>query len=265
VEALLGELPGVGPRTVVWLNEAQEYLGGPGGGRAAAGLRSLVGDPARALVLVLGTLWPEHHAALTRTRGSQAGQLLDGMVVRVPAAFDGDDLAAFRAAARGDPRLAEAAARAEEGQVTQYLAGGPALLERYDAAPPAARAVIEAAMDARRLGMGLELPLAFLEAAAPAYLTDAEWDGLAEDWAEQALAYAAVPCKGARGPLTRIRPRPARSTAPPGGGPACRLADYLDQHGRASRASQFPPPGFWAAAAAHANPPGSGCARHCRR
>ena len=33
-----------------------------------------------------------------------------------------------------------------------------------------------------------------------------------------------------------------------------RLADYLDQHGRRHRKSQFPPAGFWAAAADHASP-----------
>ena len=54
-------------------------------------------------------------------------------------------------------------------------------------------------MDARRLGMGPALPLAFLEAAAPGYLPGAEWDALGEDWAEQALAYTAVPCKGPAG------------------------------------------------------------------
>ena len=160
---------------------------------------------------------------------------------------------------------------AADGQVIQFLAGAPELLARYRNAPPAARALIEAAMDARRLGMGAGLPQAFLEAAAPGYLTDAEWDALGEDWLEQALAYAAVPCKGVRGPLTRIRPRPARSRparpaardragqlpagpADTAGGPVYRLADYLDQHGRAHRGSQIPPAGFWAAAAAHAAP-----------
>ena len=146
----------------------------------------------------------------------------------------------------------------------QFLAGAPELLARYRNAPPAAAALICAAMDARRLGMGAGLPQAFLEAAAPGYLTDAEWDGLGEDWLEQALAYTAVPCKGARGPLTRIRPRPASRAArdrgdQPGSmaaaaGPLYRLADYLDQHGRAHRASQIPPAEFWSAAAAHAAP-----------
>jgi hypothetical protein len=122
--------------------------------------------------------------------------------------------------------------------------------------------VIEAAMDARRLGMGAALPHGFLEAAASGYLADAEWDGLGEDWLEQALAYAAVPCKGARGPLTRIRPRPGPPARQPqdragkperlagiGGGSAYRLADWLDQHGRARRAALIPPAPFWAAAA----------------
>jgi hypothetical protein len=58
-------------------------------------------------------------------------------------------------------------------------------------------------MDARRLGMGVGLPQAFLASAAPGYLTDDQWDALGEDWLEQALAYTAVPCEGARGPLTR--------------------------------------------------------------
>ena len=68
----------------------------------------------------------------------------------------------------------------------QFLAGAPELLARYRNAPPAARALIDAAMDARRLGMGAGLPQAFLEAAAPGYLTDAEWDALGEDWLQQA-------------------------------------------------------------------------------
>ena len=149
----------------------------------------------------------------------------------------------------------------------QFLARVPELLARYRNAPPAAAALICAAMDARRLGMGPALPQAFLEAAAPGYLTDAEWDALGQDWLEQALAYAAVPCKGVRGPLTPIRPRPARSrTAGPGSrdsdeqladgpaGPVYRLADYLDQHGRRHRQGLVPRASFWAAAAGHASP-----------
>ena len=73
-----------------------------------------------------------------------------------------------------------AARLALDGAAIQFLAGAPELLARYRNAPPAARALIHAAMDARRLTRAVGLPQAFLEAAAPGYLTDAEWDGLGE-------------------------------------------------------------------------------------
>jgi hypothetical protein len=275
-EATLRELPRIGPRTVVWLNEAQFYLGADAlGERVAAGLRELLRDPARAPVLVLATLWPQFWGDLTAGPAgggdphAQARELLAGHDITVPNAFTAAQVRQLGQIR--DVRLAQAAAAAQDGQVIQFLAGAPELLARYRNAPPAAAAVIAAAMDARRLGAGPGLPGAFLGAAAPGYLTAGEWDALEEDWLEQALAYTAVPCKGVRGPLTRIRPRPAMSgdtgAGRPGGndqlpsrqaslagGPLYRLADYLDQHGREHRKDQFPPPGFWAAAAGHALP-----------
>ena len=277
-DAALRELPGIGPRTVVWLNEAQYYLDpadGALGERVAAGLRELLRDPARAPVLVLATLWPRYWDTLTARpdRGpdphAQARELLAGHDITVPAAFTPAQLDEL--GETGDARLALAAAAARDWQVIQFLAGAPELLARYRNAPPAAAALIGAAMDARRLGMRAGLPQPFLEAAVPGYLTEAEWDALGEDWLEQALAYAAVPCKGVPGPLTCIRPRPPRSRPAgpasrdggeqplagqtgPIGGPVYRLADYLDQHGRQHRKNQIPPAGFWAAAADHVSP-----------
>ena len=268
-DAALRELAGIGPRTVVWLNEAQFYLDPAEAGlgeRVAAGLRELLRDPGRPPVLVLATLWAQFWDTLTVRPGSgedrhaQARDLLAGHDITVPAAFTPAQMSQLAEA--DDARMALAARSARDGEVIQFLAGAPELLARYRNAPPAAKALIDAAMDARRLGMGAGLPRAFLEAAAPGYLTDHQWDALGEDWLEQALAYAAVPCKGARGPLTR--PRPARHTArtrrdQPASmtavaGPLYRLADYLDQHGRAHRAGQIPPAEFWSAAAAHAPP-----------
>jgi hypothetical protein len=57
----------------------------------------------------------------------------------------------------------------------------PELLARYRNAPPAATALIHVAMDAQRLGMRPSMPHAFLQGAAPTYLTDAEWDAAGED------------------------------------------------------------------------------------
>ena len=261
-EALLAQLPEVGARTVVWLNETQFYLAASGetGERVAAALRSLLADPTRAPVLILGTMWPQYWHTLTGPGDdhAQARMVLDGTGITVPSAFTGPALVGLMHAAAADPRLA-AAAGARDGQVTQYLAGVPVLLDRYHNAPPEARAVINAAMDARRLGHGIALPHAWLEAAAPAYLTDTEWDALGEDWLEQALAYTAAPCKGVTGPLMRIRPRPGvdahkAGLAQASGGPVYRLADYLDQHARRYRAGLVPPEGFWTAASYYAHP-----------
>ena len=277
-DAALRELPGIGPRTVVWLNEAQFYLDvadGDLGERVAAGLRELLRDAARAPVLVLATLWPQYWDDLTagpaggRDSHAQARELLAGHDITVPAAFTAAQLDELSQA--GDARLVLAAAAAQDGQVIQFLAGAPELLARYRNAPPAAAALIHAAMDARRLGMGVGVPEAFLDAAAPGYMTDTEWDALSDDWLKEALTYTAKPCMGVRGPLTPIRPRPATSRAvgavSPGSGgqsadsqagitagPLYRLADYLDQYGRQHRKGDIPSADFWAAAADHAFP-----------
>jgi hypothetical protein len=252
-DAAADALAAVGPSTVIWLNEAQHYLltrGSDLGERVAAGLRELLRDPGRAPVLLLGTIWPEYWATLTTPPArdqqddphAQARALLIGTDLAVSEAFTGPSLRALRAAAKVDPRLDQAATHAEDGRITQFLAGAPALLERYRAAPSAARALIEAAMDARRLGHGPYLPYGFLEAAAPAYLTEQQWDELGDDWLEQSLAYCADPARGARGPLTRVRPRPGQ---PPHSGPQYRLADYLEQIGRTTRQVLLPPPALW--------------------
>ncbi|MFE2584574.1 hypothetical protein [Streptomyces sp. NPDC059378] len=181
----------------------------------------------------------------------------------MPHAFTGTDLAALADTAGRDPRLGEAAEHAQDGQITQYLAGGPVLLDRYHNAPPATRALIDAAMDARRLGAGPRIPLAWLTQAAPGYLTDTEWDHTGDDWLEQALDYVTTPCHGILGILAPVKtgtPRNQRTTSPSTGhgpgtghGPLYRLADYLDQHGRRHRAEKIPPIDFWTAAAAHAH------------
>lgn len=51
----------IGPRTVVWLNDAQHYLLTPTAGlgeQVAAGLRELLRGTGRLRVLVLATVWP---------------------------------------------------------------------------------------------------------------------------------------------------------------------------------------------------------------
>jgi hypothetical protein len=264
-DAALRDLPSIAPWTVVWLNEAQFYLDAPDGlgERVAAGLRELLRDPPRGPVLVLATLWPQFWGELAvhgsgENRHDHARELLAGHDILVPAAFRNAELQQLKQA--GDVRLDTAAAKAQDGQVIQFLAGVPELLARYRNAPPGPAALMDAAIDGRRLGMRVALPQTFLEAAARGYISDSEWDQLDEHWLEQALAYASAPCKGVSGPLMPLKPHSAHpGDAFPGqagqpGQPVYRLADYLDQAGRRAFYEAVPPPSFWAAAADHAHP-----------
>ncbi|MFD7560701.1 helix-turn-helix domain-containing protein [Streptomyces sp. NPDC059835] len=271
----LEDLPRVAPRTVVWLNEAQHYLGDRAAGeRIAAAVHRLLVAAECGPVLVLGTLWPEYAARYMALPApgnedphSRVRELLAGRTLTVPESFDAPALVAAAARAEaGDELLAGALSRAgADGRVTQDLAGAPELLNSYRHATPAAAAVLEAAMDARRLGVGLHLPHAFLTDAAADYLTDTHYDQLTDDWAEQAFAELATLVHGKQAPLRRTTPRtqrrpPAPSPAVHGpghstAGPVFRLADYLEQHGRTSRSHLCPPASFWHAAHTHLTDP----------
>ncbi|MEU0112842.1 transcriptional regulator [Streptomyces bobili] len=266
VEAALADLQHVGSRTVIWLNEAQHYLGaGQGSGeRLAAALTTLLQDPARGPILILGTLWPDYADAYTAspTPGTedshpQVRALLNHRRIDVPDRFDAAALDKARTAAVNDDLLRQALERAPDGCVTQDLAGGPELVHRYNSLDPAARAVVTAAMDARRLGVGLHIPHDFLASAVEDYLTDAQYDLLPDNWFEQALADASQPVRGNLTALRRVRPRPSRRlgradvSSPDSACPVYRLADYLEQHGRTTRRMQCPPESFWHAAWVH--------------
>lgn len=256
-EAVLRGLADIQPRTVIWLNELQQYLApAPDsmGQRIAAGLRELLRNPSRAPILILGTLWPSHWHELTRRPEAmqedlhgQSRRLISGREIAVPAAFDDIAIVALKYAAVEDPRLADALTHAEDGQVSQYLAGAPLLLDRYRNAPPGARALIHAAIDARRLGHGLALPRSFLTQAAEDYLSNAEWSALPMQWHDEAFAYCAEPCNGVRGPLTRMRTRRTGNVDRD----YYRLADYLEQYGRTERIAELPPGSFWNALNEH--------------
>ncbi|MFB9536243.1 hypothetical protein [Streptomyces violaceus] len=268
-EAALAGLADVAPHTVVWLNDAHHYLDSdPLGEQVAAGLRSLLNDPSRAPVLVVATLWPERWQALVnRQQHAQASYLLRGHEIDVADAFTRTDLDALHTA-DPDPRLVEAGERAHDGQVTQYLAGAHVLTARYAAARGASRALIHAAMDARRLGAGLRIPLQWLKHAVPGYLTETEWNAIAScDWFPPALEYVTQDWNGIPGILTRVAtatPRNQRNGRPDGQSVTASrhpvedteylLADYLDQYGRHHRADRIPPVDFWTAAANYAPP-----------
>jgi tetratricopeptide (TPR) repeat protein len=256
-EALLNGVLSVKPRTVVWLDEIESYLASPQlGEQVAAALRELLKDPTRGPVVVLGTAWPEHWERLTLPPASgapdrhrEARMLLAGHSVLVPRSFDEPALLEARRAAHEDRRLAEALHRVGDGRIVQYLSAAFALMERYTTAPAPAQAVIHAAMDARRIGCSGALPRTLLELAAVGYLTDEQWSALREGWFDRTLSALQQPCRGATSPLSLVRPRPGQAVHAE---PHFRLADYLDHHGRSSRATGPAAASLWSALPDHA-------------
>ncbi|MER6956278.1 sel1 repeat family protein [Streptomyces sp. NPDC000618] len=240
--------------TVLWLNEAQVYLAGPLGERVSAALlrRLDAGGP----LIVIATLWPVHHQALTAASATSSadrhrlarGLLAQARLICVPDTFV-DDLHAARRMGEQDPSLATAVQLGST--VTQNLAAGPDLVRHYELPSGRhgrlGRALMEAAMDARRLGVDGPLPLPFLQEAAPGYLPDSERARADADWFTDALAYTRVSIKQIAVPLPDV-PQPTGMGPLPG---VVDLADYLRHHGQLTRRAMCPPASFWQAALTH--------------
>jgi tetratricopeptide (TPR) repeat protein len=229
-------------RTVVWLDELQRYLGSAGS-LAAGTVRALL----RAGSVVVGTMWPDEYAirtALPRPGGDdphardrevlRLAQILDVADALTPA----EDAHARQLATR-DGRI-QAAVDCADGGLTQVLAAGPELVRRWEQAPsPYAKAVVTAAVDARRLGLDSPVTPEFLADAVPGYLSSAQRATAPDGWLQQALAYCTAPLQGAASTLT-----------PVGGAAMGRVvgyvaADYLLQHGNRVRRTVYPPASFW--------------------
>ncbi|MER5728882.1 hypothetical protein ABT084_11165 [Streptomyces sp. NPDC002138] len=249
------------PRTMLWLDDAHHFLSGHKGEELAALLCSHLSRPGPAIVIA--TMWDTWYAELIRASDDAAPGGRDlhryarallrhaAVAVRVPPEFGPEDLR--RLEALGDaPALAVARQTSRDGKITQTLAAGVQLADRYAAAhePPACYtgALVTAAMDACRLGWTAPLPDGFLRAAAPGYLSDDERTAAGPDWFETALVTARTRVQHVAAALEPL-PRPDGMGALPG---LSRLADYLDAHGRATRDEAIPPPTFWAAAARYA-------------
>ncbi|MFF8505429.1 tetratricopeptide repeat protein [Streptomyces anulatus] len=243
------------PRTVLWLNEAQNFLTGTDAEEAAAALHSRLEQPGP--VVILGTLWPEYYRTLTATPkpGKDAhpnARALLGQVKPV------DVPVSFTATALRDPlvhrdgSLATAVSTSADGRIAQTLAAGPQLVDHYYQATshsPYGQAVITTAMDARRLGHTSPLPVALLKAAAPGYLTEQQRAAADPDsWFAHALDYARERVKGVVAALEPVANPDGMGALPD----VYRLSDYLDHHARTIRCHTFPPDSFWTAARDHA-------------
>lgn len=183
---------GVPARTVVWLDELQDRLPATDDGITAAKVITDLLDADVGPIVVAGTLWPTNLNAM-RARPDPAAAangasaipalLARAATVTVPDTFTHTDLENTDV---DDPRLQLAINTATHTQhpdgrkITQVLAGGTQIIHRLyppdathppDEFSPAAKALLHAAGDLRRVGMPNPLPRWALDGAAPGYLT----------------------------------------------------------------------------------------------
>ena len=134
-------------------------------------------------------LWPDYASVYADQPPSgqpdpyvRTRELLTGRRIEVAPEFDEAGLRkAERLATVGDRLWAAALAHDHHRRLAKHLAGAPELMRRYGEVSPAAKALLRAAMDARRLGAGPHRPLTFLTDAAQDYLHDDDLHVL-EDW-----------------------------------------------------------------------------------
>lgn len=125
--------------------------------------------------------------------------------------------------------------------MTQTLAAGPALVSRWEAgSDPYGRAVITAAVDARRMGVGSPLPAELLRFAAPGYLTRTQQATASANWFEAAMAYATQLLHGAAAALVPVGSDMGRVAG-------YDVADFLVQNGMRVRWKDVPPAEAWTA------------------
>jgi hypothetical protein len=225
------------PKLIMWLDELQRFLDGPYLDRqrgetpiTAAAVRQLL-DNTQTPVIILGTMWPEHAIQLRATepdpvtdgrrpRHPGAADILDGGRVQEKTleSFSNREREAAAKLASADPRLAQALAD-RDYNVTEVLAGAPQLDRRYKQADEEQKAVLNAAIDARRVGIQAPLTDRLLGAAARGYLTTVHSD---DSWFLPALTEVTRQ-ELATAPLIPVLTADRRSVA------GYTVADYLLQ------------------------------------
>ncbi|MFJ9782628.1 tetratricopeptide repeat protein [Amycolatopsis sp. NPDC101161] len=236
-------------RTVVWLDELQDYLDFAGG-VPAGHIREMIA----AGVVLVATCWPGEYrkrVALPeegRPDPYANDRRLLGLadVLHVPAAFSSYERRRAEDLAGTDHRIRVALDTLDAG-FTQVMAAGPELIRHWEEAPAYAKGVITAALDARRVGAHAPLTRDYLADAVPGYLNEREVATALSGWLEDALDYATRLLHGATAALTPV---------PAGMGTIAgyRVADYLHQYALHARRGEHLPDTVWHALVRHHHP-----------
>ncbi|RJL20171.1 hypothetical protein D5H75_39680, partial [Bailinhaonella thermotolerans] len=237
---------------VVWLDELQNFLGRPDG-LTAATARALMDNGA----VLVGTLWSVRYQAYTALPSSGQPDVCgnDRELLRLAEKVHLDkdftrseQERAHEVAEAGDQRVATALKSKDYG-LTQVMAAGPNLVAAWRNADPYAGAVLNAAIDATRLGVQSPLNAELLRAAAPGYCDPSHRATAPSNWFEAALAYATARHNGAAA-LTPLAPPDTMGQIS-----GYRVAEYLQQHAGHERRDATVPDTCWQALTDHLTDP----------
>jgi transcriptional regulator with XRE-family HTH domain len=238
---------------VVWLDELQRYFDNEHP-LTVDGIRRAL--QLSGSVIFVGSLWADRFAeyiapprdGTSEDRWRLARDVLAlGQSIRIAAEFSDSEQARARSAAEDDPRISVALQHPDYG-LTQTIAAVPLLIDRWKNADPYASAVIEAAVDAGRLGVEDPIPANFLREAAPAYCPPKVRSRAPSGWFDAAIEYVTRPLHGAAAVL---EPVAADMSTVIG----YVVADYLLQEASRERRIRPVPSTTWQALAAHLTSP----------
>uniref|UniRef100_UPI0028D390CC tetratricopeptide repeat protein n=1 Tax=Streptomyces winkii TaxID=3051178 RepID=UPI0028D390CC len=248
-------------KCVVWLDEIQKFLIGTERLTAATVLR-LRADTANP-VLLIGTIWPDIYDRLRSPASEGQKETSEGFdsnsrdVLKLarPYRLSGTSPAEWARAeelSSADPRIAQAAQHRHHGGLTQVLAAAPELIHRWEQADdPFCKAVISAAVAARRCNHPETIPFETLQALTEEYLTGPDRAAAASTWFVDALECACEPVVNSGG----IAPLSPYGEAV-GVRDGYRVSDVLVHHATATRGqgSHNIPTSVWARLIAEATP-----------
>jgi hypothetical protein len=232
---LLSQIAKIPPCTVYWLAPAERYFSDEGpkyGNDVALALRRLFGDRRRGPNILLCTFTPQGWQSLvTMPAATDVDKfqqvrmlLLGGAQIVVPDSLTQSEVDC--ATNLGDPRLADAAARAPGRHAIQYLTAAPWLNIAFSTASPPARAVLKCIIAVRRIGHGRWVPRKLLECGALGFMSHPERAALGDDWL--AVALDELTQRGTGG-LSLMSDLPAPGHSDDGRGRWFQLDEYVER------------------------------------
>ncbi len=245
--AALRELAAAGVQladSIVWLDNINDYLAA--GGLDAGVLDALCPDGCRD-VLLLATMRSEARrlladAALDGTVRRAAQEIIArARVIPLSRAFSDAERQRALQRSAADPRLADALDQPTGAGFAEYLAAAPAILRRWQSAPDStSRAIITAAVDARRAGILTPLPRELLHDLRACYVDPGLAQVSGDRSFDDALTWASEPVHGASGCLGTL------------GAGTYQPFDYLLDHAQAAGSSV--PAAAWPVLLTYARP-----------